>query len=223
MRLARTWPAVLVVILVAACGGAGQAAPTPAADATPGTAAVSAPAAEPTATPTIARATATPAGTPVPLTEAEEMDEADFFTASVSFAILTGGWGAGGVRGSSQSMTLGSFQVDVTRAGPFAITEQDQQFFRLTIRVLNAVTEKAVFSPDALILSDADGNQYAFDADSSTRDLDLPLELGPGVIVTGYWLFQPVPAGTTNLKLAFKVGEDSFEYDLDVTDIIWPE
>ena len=163
MRHASTWLATLAVLVMAACGGAGQAAPTSQAVVSPAMAATT-PAQGPTST-------------PEPLTESELKDEEDFLATAVSFTELP----ASAVHFPrvvfTKTLTRGPFQVDIARAGRFTLTDpgsEDTRYFRLELRITNVGSDKEVFAPDAIALSDDGGNRYELQPGASNRTSTSP-------------------------------------------------
>ena len=211
MRHASPWLATLAVLVMAACGGAGQAAPTSQAVVSPATAAT-APAQGPTST-------------PEPLTESELKDEDDFLATAVSFTELP----ASAVHFPrvvfTKTLTRGPFQVDIARAGRFTLTDpdsEDTRYFRLELRITNVGSENEVFAPDAIALSDDEGNRYELQPGASNRTLSLPIEIGPETTERGYLLFQPISKQLSRVRLAFELGGDEdgtpheFEFELEI-------
>ena len=197
----------MAVVVVAACGGAGQAAPSPQAENTPTTAPTKAP-------------------TSQPLSAVEQKNDEDFFAAAVSFAqLLEGHFGVSASMDLPLSLEKGAFQVSVVRAGPFVVAMPDsgnEQYFRIDLKIENVGSEKATFAPDAMALSDDEGNQYESRNDASQRTLQLP-DIDPGATHRGYVLFQSIPENTGLVRLSFELGRDEtgspyeFEYELKLS------
>ena len=171
--------------------------------------------------------TPTPAPTPTSraLDETQEMDEGEFLTNSTSFAIFSGGWGGAGVAGFTQTSTVGSFLVSVTRAGPFTVTDADagdKDYFRVDVKFDNITDGKASFAPAGFNLADDVGNQYEHVSDATELDLDTGVDVNPGATHRGYALFQPMTADTGTVNFTFNLGQD-LAFELDLSQVTWPE